>query len=37
MDIDRDAQRAKADIKNVLGPDDASAAVHGVDPDAFAA
>ena len=35
MDIDRGVQRAKADIKNVLGPDDASAAVHGVDLDAL--
>ena len=34
MDIDTSVQRARADIKNVLGPDDASAAVHGVDPDA---
>jgi MFS transporter, PHS family, inorganic phosphate transporter len=34
MDIDQGVQRAKADIKNVLGSDDASAAVHEVDPDA---
>jgi PHS family inorganic phosphate transporter-like MFS transporter len=34
MDIDRDIQRAKADIENVLGPNGVSAAVYWVDPDA---
>jgi PHS family inorganic phosphate transporter-like MFS transporter len=34
MDIDRGVQRARADIKDVLGPNGASAAVHGVDQDA---
>ena len=34
MDIDRDVQRAKADIENVLGPNGASATVYWVDPDA---
>jgi PHS family inorganic phosphate transporter-like MFS transporter len=34
MDIDRDVQRAKADVENVLGPSGASAPVYWVDPDA---
>jgi PHS family inorganic phosphate transporter-like MFS transporter len=34
MDIDRGVQRARAEVKNVLGPDGDSAAVHGADPDA---
>jgi PHS family inorganic phosphate transporter-like MFS transporter len=34
MDIDRNVQRAKADIENVLGPNGGSAAVYWVDPDA---
>ncbi|KAF8486181.1 phosphate transporter [Russula ochroleuca] len=34
MDIDREVQRAKADIENVLGPNGASATVYWVDPDA---
>jgi PHS family inorganic phosphate transporter-like MFS transporter len=35
MDIDRDVQRAKADIENVVGPEAASAsAVHWVGSDA---
>jgi PHS family inorganic phosphate transporter-like MFS transporter len=34
MDIDRDIQRARADIENVLGSNGASAAVYWVDPDA---
>jgi PHS family inorganic phosphate transporter-like MFS transporter len=34
MDIDRDIQRARADIENVLGPNGGSAAVYWVDPDA---
>lgn len=34
MDIDRDVQRAKADIENVLGPDGGSAFPYWVDPDA---
>ena len=34
MDIDRDVQRAKADIDRVLGPEGRSAAVYWVDPDA---
>ncbi|KAF8501729.1 general substrate transporter [Russula emetica] len=33
MDIDREIQRARTDIKNVLGPNDGSAAVYWVDPD----
>ena len=34
MDIERDIQRAKADIENVLGPNGVSATVYWVDPDA---
>jgi PHS family inorganic phosphate transporter-like MFS transporter len=34
MDIDRDIQRARTDIENVLGPNGGSAAVYWVDPDA---
>jgi PHS family inorganic phosphate transporter-like MFS transporter len=34
MDIDRDVQRAKTDIENVLGPDGGSAGIYWVDPDA---
>ena len=34
MDIDRDIQRARIDIENVLGPNGGSAAVYWVDPDA---
>jgi PHS family inorganic phosphate transporter-like MFS transporter len=34
MDIDRDIQKARTDIENVLGPNGGPAAVHWVDPDA---
>ena len=34
MDIDRNVQKARADIENVLGPNGGSAAVYWVDPDA---
>ncbi len=34
MDIDRDVQRARTDIENVLGPNGGSAAMYWVDPDA---
>jgi MFS transporter, PHS family, inorganic phosphate transporter len=34
MDIDRDIQKARTDIENVLGPNGGSAAVYWVDPDA---
>ncbi|SRR6266851_1886716 len=34
MDIDRDVQRARADIQNVLGDRGANVAVYWVDPDA---
>jgi PHS family inorganic phosphate transporter-like MFS transporter len=34
LDIDRDIQRARADIENVLGPNGGSTAVYWVDPDA---
>jgi MFS transporter, PHS family, inorganic phosphate transporter len=34
MDIDRDIQKARTDIENVLGPNGGTAAVYWVDPDA---
>ena len=34
MDIDRDIQKARTDIENVLGPNGGSTAVYWVDPDA---
>ncbi len=34
MDIDRDIQRARVDIENVLGPEGGSATVYWDDPDA---
>ena len=34
MDIDRDIQKARTDIENVLGPNGGSAAIYWVDPDA---
>jgi PHS family inorganic phosphate transporter-like MFS transporter len=34
MDIDRDIQKARSDIENVLGPNGGSAAIYWVDPDA---
>ena len=34
MDIDRDIQRARADIENVLGPNSGSVTLNCVDPDA---
>lgn len=34
MDIDRNIQKARADIEDVLGPNSGSEAVHWVDPDA---
>jgi hypothetical protein len=34
IDIDRGIQKARAEIENVLGPNDGSVAVHWVDPDA---